>query len=333
VVTVSYVGSKGQNLLFERGLNNRPLGCWSDAVNPATGKAYGQLSGPPNSANNPTSVNCDRPFNSIFQTNVGGTLVPSYKYIMQLTNDGYQRYNAFQASFRQRNWHNVNTQYNFTWSNCIDNNSTNRGGATSLPLQAENPYNPNDSRGPCDTDVRLNFNLGGTYTVPKVLSLGRFGAGWEIGGVFTAITGRPFTPLARSGDHSGQDQAVSRANCLAKPVYDYTQTTFITNIATAFAVPADGTLGTCGRNSLRGPGFQQLDANLIKTTRLTERLNVQFRWEVFNVLNHPNFNPSPSSATVTSGAFATISTTPDGLNPGVAQGSPRAMQFGLKLLF
>ena len=48
---------------------------------------------------------------------------------------------------------------------------------TNLPLQAENPYNPNDSRGPCDKDVRLNFNLGGTYTVPKFSALGRFGEG------------------------------------------------------------------------------------------------------------------------------------------------------------
>ena len=63
---------------------------------------------------------------------------------------------------------------------------------------------------------------------------------------------------------------------------------------TAFGKPADGTLGTCGRNSLRGPGFRQWDANLIKMTKLTERLNLQFRWEVFNVINHPNFGPLPS---------------------------------------
>ena len=327
VITVSYVGSKGQNLLYERSLNNRPLGCY-DSNN------GGQQTGPPGTASNDTTLNCSRPFDSVFQTNVGGTLVPSYHYIMQLTNDGYQRYNALQASFRQRNWHNINTQYNLTWSNCIDNNSTNRGGAASLPLQAENPYNPNDSRGPCDTDVRLNFNLGGTYTVPKFSALGRLGEGWEIGTVFTALTGRPWTPLGRSSDHSGQDQAVSRANCLAPPQYDFSKLTFITNISTAFAKPADGQLGTCGRNSLRGPGFSQWDANIIKLTRLNERVNLQFRWEVFNVINHPNFGPLPSVlSALGSGSFATIISTPDGLNPGVAQGSPRAMQFGIKLLF
>jgi hypothetical protein len=338
VITVSYVGTRGQNLLYERSLNNRPLGCAMDVLvdplDPTKGTKFKQLTGPPSSANNPTSLNCNRPFDTVFETNVGGLLTPSYKYVMQLTNDGYQHYNALQASFRQRNWHNINTQYNFTWANCIDNNSVNRGGATSLPLQAENPYNPNDSRGPCDTDVRLNFNLGGTYTVPKFSALGRLGEGWEIGTVFTALTGRPWTPVGRSSDHSGQDQAISRADCLAPPHYDYSQLTFITNIDTAFKQPDTGTIGTCGRNSLRGPGFKQWDANIIKMTKLTERMNLQFRWEVFNVINHPNFGPLPSvTSALGSGGFATIVATPDGLNPGVAQGSPRAMQFGLKLLF
>jgi hypothetical protein len=337
VFTLSYVGSKGQNLLYERSLNNRPLGCWDN-------NNGGQQVGPSGTSDNTTSLDCSRPFDSTFQTNVGGTFVPSFKYVMQLNNDGYQHYNALQASFRQRNWHGLNTQYNFTWANCIDNNSTNRGGQAALPLQAENPYNPNDTRGPCDTDVRLNFNLGGTYTAPKISSLGRFGDGWEIGSVFTAITGRPFTALSgiSGGDNSGQDLAVLRADCLAPPQYDYsrrgiapdgTPIPFITNIDTAFAQPAGGTLGTCGRNSLRGPGFKQLDGSIIKMTRLTERLNLQFRWEVFNVLNHPNFNPAPTSARLSSSSFAAVNSTPDGLNPGVAQGSPRVMQFGLKLLF
>jgi hypothetical protein len=328
VITVSYVGTKGQNLLYERSLNNRPVGCWDNSNG-------GQQTGPAGTPDNTTTLNCSRPFDSVFQTDVGGTLTPSYNYIMQLTNDGYQRYNALQASFRQRNWHGLNTQYNFTWSNCIDNNSTNRGGQAALPLQAENPYNPNDTQGPCDTDVRLNFNLGGTYTVPRFSSLGRLGEGWEIGSVFTALTGRPFTALSgkSGGDNSGQDLAVLRANCIAPPQYDYSQATFITNIDTAFSQPTGGVLGTCGRNSLRGPRFRQLDGSIIKMTKLTERLNLQFRWEVFNVLNHPNFNPAPTSAKLSSGSFATVSTTPDGLNPGVAQGSPRVMQFGLKLLF
>lgn len=336
VVTVSYVGTKGQNLFLERSLNNRPLGCW-DKNN------GGQQTGPPHSANNTTSLNCDRPFDHAgpaFETSLGQ---PLFQYILQLTNAGHSDYNALQASFRQRDWHNINTQYSFTWANCIDNNSTNRGGGSTVPV-LENPFDPNSNRGPCDTDIRLNFNMGGTYTFPKVSALGRVGEGWELGSVFSGTTGPPWTPLVKIGhDHSGQDNIQARADCLQKPQYDFKNpSAFITNIATAFAFPADGTVGTCGRNSLRVPGFREWDLNLVKTTRLSERLKMQLRWDVFNAVNHANFTPSPAShnfssscltATGCTNGFASISTTPDNLNPGVATGSPRVMQLGVKFIF
>src|SRR6266404_6624814 len=100
VITVSYLGSHATDTLQMRGLNNRPIGC------------RGQ----------PKSGPCARPFDSVFQDSSG---TPLYKYVMQLTNDGYQRYNALQVSYRQRDWHGLNTIVNFTWSNCIDTNSTN----------------------------------------------------------------------------------------------------------------------------------------------------------------------------------------------------------------
>jgi len=336
VITVSYLGSKGQNLFLERSLNNRQIGCW-DAQN------GGQQTGPAGTPSNDTTLNCSRPFDSIFQTNVGGVLQPSYKYILQLTNQGRSNYNALQASFRQRDWHNFNFQYTFTWSNCIDNNSTNRGGGSTVPALESPTFVPDSNRGPCDTDIRLNFNMGGTYTVPKWSALGRAGEGWELGSVATLITGAPWTPLvSQSHDHSGQDNVVARADCLQKPIYNFSDPhQFITNAGSAFAFPADGTIGTCGRNSLRVPGFREWDMNLLKTTKITERLNMQFRWEVFNVLNRANFSPSVASHNFSSSCipgpctngFASISTTPDSLNPGVAQGSPRVMQFGLKFLF
>ncbi len=338
VITVSYLGTKGQNLFLERSLNNRHIGCW-DANN------GGQQSGPAGTSLNTTTLDCSRPYDSIFQTNVGGVLQPSYKYIMQLTNAGHSDYNALQASFRQRDWHNISTQFNFTWSNCIDNNSTNRGGSSTVPVLENPTYVPNSNIGPCDTDIRRNFNVGGTYTVPKWSALGRAGDGWEIGSVFSDTTGAPWTPLvSQSHDHSGQENVVARADCLQKPQYDFSNpNAFITNVATAFDFPADGTVGTCGRNSLRVPGFREWDLNLLKTTRITERWKVQFRWEVFNAMNHANFSPFPASHNLSSSCFdpttgctngfGSISTTPDSLNPGVASGSPRVMQFGLKFLF
>ena len=102
--------------------------------------------------------------------------VPNFNYIMQLTNDGWSRYNAMQVTYRQRDWHGLNTMVNFTWSNCIDTNSVNRGGGSTVPIE-ENPYNPNSNQGPCDSDVRLNFNTGVVYDFPRWHAVGRFGRG------------------------------------------------------------------------------------------------------------------------------------------------------------
>jgi len=326
-ITVTYLGSHGTNSFLNRSLNNRPVGCW-DTVNDV------QL----------TTGNCARPFDSLYQLDG----VPNFNYIIQLTNDGYSRYNALQVTYRQRDWHGLNTTVNFTWSNCIDTNSVNRGGTggnSTLPIE-ENPYNPGSNQGPCDTDVRLNFNAGVVYDFPR-WHAGRLGEGWQIGSVVTALTGRPWTALLSSGaDESGQDLVYQRPNCTGvKPVYQFSDpnSPTITNTPAVFSIPAPNTIGTCGRNAFRGPEFTQWDFNLNKTTKITERMSLQLRFEVFNLLNHPNFNPIPSSVTISqsrinnfpSTSFSTYGQTPDiaAGNPFLSQGGPRAMQIGAKVIF
>jgi len=351
VLTVSYIGAHGTNMLLNRQLNLRPIGCWSDLIDPTTispsnpnGSAYGQLTTAPgftNGNNNPTSIDCRRPFDSIFQT--GG--VPSFKYINQLTNDGYSRYNSMQVSYRQRNWHGLNTIVNFTWSNCIDTNSISRGGGATLPIR-ENPYDPSSNQGPCDTDIRRNFNTGIGYDFPKWSKAGRLGDGWQIGSVVTAATGRPWTALlSSSADNSGQDRTYQRPDCIGKPIYQFSDpnSPTITNVPAVFAIPADGTIGTCGRNAFRGPHVVQWDFNLNKSTKITERVSLQVRFEIFNLLNHPNFNPLPAGTSISQSkidnfpntAFSTYAQTPDVAsgNPFLSQGGSRAGQIGAKILF
>ena len=324
VLTVSYLGSYGTDSFLMRNLNARPLGCY----------AGGQL----------TTGACARPFDNVFQVN--GT--PEYSYVMQLNNDGYSRYNALQVTYRQRGWHGLDTIANFTWSNCIDTNSVNRGGGSTVPI-AENPYHPGSNEGPCDTDVRLNFNAGITYSIPAWRAAGRFGDGWQIGSVVSAFSGRPWTALLGSGsDHSGQ-QGYNRADCTnVEPHYQFDDPTLptLTNGRAILSVPADGTIGTCGRNSFRGPTFAQWDFNLNKTTKITEHVSLQLRVEVFNILNHPNLNLFPISTTVSAGklasaqayqnsGFSSYAQTPDiaAGNPFLSQGGPRAAQLGVKLIF
>jgi hypothetical protein len=317
VITVTYLGSHGTDSFLDRSLNNRPVGCWDD-----------------NNGGQQTTGNCARPFDSLYQLNG----VSNFNYIIQLTNDGYSRYNALQVTYRQRDWHGLNTTANFTWSNCIDTNSVNRGGASTLPIE-ENPYNPKSNQGPCDTDVRLNFNTGVVYDFPRWRAAGRLGEGWQIGSVVTALTGRPWTPLlSTTADESGQDLVYQRPDCSGvKPVYQFSDPSSptITNADAIYSDPAPNTIGTCGRNSVRGPRFTQWDFNVVKTTKITEKLGLQVRFEVFNLLNHPNFYYLPSSAKPSSGSFSTFGQTPDiaSGNPFLSQGGARAAQIGAKIIF
>ena len=296
-VTASYVSSRGQQQIFYHDINGTPLGTPLNAIQQS------------------------RPFFSQF---------PNYKHIIQLTNDGKSFYDGLQLSYRQSNWHGINTQYNYTLSKCEDYGSSNRAGRSDFPQQ-NNPYDPAGNRGPCSFDVRHNFNVGGTYAIPG----GGIVKGLEIGTVFTALSPRPFTPNVGSRDRSGQDTGALRAVCLADPIYNFTNPdAFITNAATAFATPANNALGTCGRNSARRPGLAQWDLNVIKTFHLSGSNRIQARWEIFNVLNRVNLG-LPQSTNVRSSAFGTIGSTPDvdAGNPVIAQGGPRAMQWAVKVLF
>jgi len=164
--------------------------------------------------------------------------------------------------------------------------------------------------------------------------------------VFTALSGRPFTPNVGSRDRSGQDTGSLRADCLADPLYNFDTSylypssdtsaalPFITNAAQAYGTPATGKLGTCGRNSARLPGLSQLDANILKTFRLSNGARIEARWEIFNLFNTVNLGNFPGM-NVRAGSFAVIRSTPDvdAGNPVIAQGGPRAMQWALKVIF
>jgi hypothetical protein len=305
-VTVSYVGSRGDGLIWIKDINAPPLGA-----------AFA----------NPEPL---RPFKAQY---------PTLRHIYQLTNDSKSWYDSVQLSYRQNGWHGINTQYNYTLSKCEDYNSGNRDTTGS---QVDNPYDPANNKGPCNFDVRHNFNIGGSYTVPGGEKLG--GGALQIGTVFTALSGRPFTPGIGTFDRSGQGTGWLRADCLADPIYNYaldylfpdpsTNRSIVTNAAAAFATPANGAIGSCGRNSGRRPGLAQLDVNILKEFKLQGSKRLQARWEIFNLTNRVNLG-GLSSSSVRSGLFGQIGSTPDADrgNPVIAQGGPRAMQWALKVLF
>jgi hypothetical protein len=332
VLTVGYSGQRGQNLAVNRDLNASALG----------------------SGGNPS----DRPFFSQF---------PDLRHIVQTTNLGDSQYDSLQTSYNQRNWHGLDTEYNFTWSKCFDEASFNRGGTGDYP-QLQNPLSIKDNRGLCDHDVRLNFNVSGVYLFPVIPHLGeRLGKGWQISTIYTAISGRPFSVLlGSSADPSGQGLSGSsiRAAWDGTPVHYNTRNPghyVVENLTvedqldpcgrpgnpdlnnpghllggqplSPFFVPCPGTVGNSRRNQLIGPGLSQWDITLMKNTRITDRLSVELRWEVYNVLNRGNFYYKPGNTLGAS--FGTVTKTSDVAsgNPVIAQGGPRNMNFSLKFTF
>jgi hypothetical protein len=295
----------------------------------------------------------DRPFAATF---------PQYRHITQLNNDSYSNYNSLQTALKFRGFHGLTGQVNFTWSKVLDTGSSNRG--FDFLTHAQNPYDVDYNYGVAEFDQTLNFNFSFVYDVPKLGSLPKWlGEGWQINTLFQAFDGRPFTPFFGFSDPSNQGLRTTRAGYDGSPiVYNerdpdgYVQETYgpvdpcgrgdplETDPANFLPVspffrPCDGTLGTAGRGMLRQPGIAQLDTGIFKNTKISERVTVQFRWEVFNVLNRGHFamaGDDINSADPTTGAFGTFFATPDvglGFNPVLGTGAQRNMQFGIKVIF
>lgn len=154
---------------------------------------------------------------------------------------------------------------------------------------------------------------------------------WQLSGIETLQSGLPFTPQlsynpSNDGDTRNPVRPSLKPSFTGKVIEGGPNQYFNPN---AFIQPLAGTYGNAGRNTLQGSRLAQTDLSLAKKLSLSERLNLQFRAEFFNVLNHTNFNaPNPvmyTSATgglsPTAGVITSTSTT------------SRQIQFGLKLLW
>jgi hypothetical protein len=157
----------------------------------------------------------------------------------------------------------------------------------------------------------------------------QFVSGWQLNGIGTFLSGFPFTPLIganRSGDGDIRNpDRPSIASSTSGPIVTGNPNQWFN--PSAFALPTAGTYGNLGRGTLTGPGLADVDLSLFKNTTITERTNLQFRAEVFNVSNRANYGPP--NTTVFSGAAISPSA---GLITTTAT-SPRQIQLGLKLNF
>lgn len=241
-------------------------------------------------------------------------------------------YHSMQATLNRRVRGGLFLQGSYTFSHAID--MANYSDWTSFNWNAPSVFYRN--RATASFDTPHNFQLAYIYELP-------FGKGkpwaseglqakilgdWQINGIFAAFSGRPFTVTASGaglnmpGNLQTADQVKLSVAKLGKVGDDGTW--FDT---TAFARPKGARFGNVGRNTMRGPTVVNTDLSLFRTFRMTERFNLQFRAECFNLSNTPHFgNPNGNA---NSSNFGKILSTDSGL----ALGRSREFRFGLRLGF
>jgi hypothetical protein len=208
------------------------------------------------------------------------------------------------------------------------------------PSNLPSPYYRRElNRGVASYSLAHQFNANFSYLLPfgsgQRVGSGATGViekligGWQWNGSVRAEGGFPFTPLAGSnvtgtGDSSNSDLPSWNPNFKGPVILGRPDQWFDPK---AFVLPPQGTFGNVGRSSLRGPGLLTFDTSLLKRVRISEGLNLQFRAEAFNILNHPNL-AYPNEVVFQGSEYSSS----DGVITNTATTS-RQLQFALKLLF
>lgn len=261
VAEIGYVGSQGRHLGIRYNLNAAyPTGALSGTA-PVTARRYPGLG------------------NIQFQEQIAN----SY-------------YNGLQISLRRRSKSGLTLLASYTFSRAIDTASSTNNSTTGTQKFPQDIRNLAAEKSLADFHRKHQFTTSFNYELPFgkgkrfLTDAGAtdfiFG-GWQVNGIVTILSGRPFTP-----QYSSAEVAQQRPDIVGDPYSNipaglaFNPAAFRRPVATA----SDPNLfGSAGRNILIGPSFNNVDLSLIKNFRVTESVKVQFRWEVFNALNHPNF--------------------------------------------
>ncbi len=256
--------------------------------------------------------------------------------------EGDSMYNAMTVDVRHRFSKGLTFRGAYTWSKAEDDgDSLNATAAANAPALAANPLNIRADWGPATYDVRNAGVISASYDLPfgrnrqmlnglNGLANGIVG-GWTLNSIVTIQSGFPFTPqLSFNPSNDGDSKNPVRPSwnpAVSGPaVLGGTSQWFNPN---AFIVPPIGTFGNVGRDVLTGPGLATWDFSVLKDTRISEKLDLQFRAEMFNILDRTNldtpnlivFTSAAGAPSPVAGTFTQTSTT------------SRQVQFGLKLLW
>ncbi|HEY2458027.1 MAG TPA: carboxypeptidase regulatory-like domain-containing protein [Candidatus Acidoferrum sp.] len=308
---ISYVGTKGTHLQLTQNLNQPFV---TDGIYGST-RPY--LTLPLTSPIVPTECFAPNP-------------VCPYGNINQINSLGNSNYNSLWVTATKHFSHGFEFLTSYTYAKSLDYNSLSTGETYVL----QNAYNPRGDYGPSEFDVRHRFVLSGFYQLP--FKSNRLVSGWQFGIVTQAQTGNPLNPTLAIGPGAGisltvRPDVTGPITTTGNPSQWFGNKAVFVSPCVAAIPPAK--LPTChpgdlGRDSVTGPGFANTDFSVTKDTKITERFDLQFRSEFFDIFNHPNFgNPV---LTTTSGSFGIITST---RFPTGDFGSSRQIQFALKLIF
>jgi outer membrane receptor protein involved in Fe transport len=302
VLTANYVGSVGRRLDI--------------------GGAYNVAMVAGGNANCPAATpNCGAPFPYIGATAYDRT-------------QGKSSYNALQVSLNGRQQHGLTYLISYTWSKSLDLGCSGWYGVEGCSIQ--NPYNLQADKGPAATDLPHIFSAAWIYALPfgkggKVSSdspvVNALIGGWNLNGVLSFSSGTPFDvgsgkDIAQTGNYNyGNGYGYERANLVGRDYPSSKTPQEWINVA-SFQVPALGTFGNLGRNSLRSDWNKNLDLSIFRQFPITERFRIEFRFEAFNVTNTPVWAIPISSLEAPN--FGAVTHTAN---------VPRQLQFGLKVYF
>jgi hypothetical protein len=280
---------------------------------------------------------------------------------------GVGLYNALEVDARRSYANGFQLRGNYAWSKNLDDGSAwNTSVSGNTPAYVEFPLDPKLDWGPAATDVRQSASINGSYDLPFGLNrrflngssglASFFAGGWTASAIVALQTGFPFSPqLGYNPPGNGDSRNPIRPSwnpSFTGNRYPRTATEYFNPnafIEPTVSIPNGtggntiyGTYGDVQRDSLTGPGLSELDFSAVKDSHITEKLDLQFRAEFFNILNHANFlTPNEvvysSAPTVTSsGGVQTVTASAVSPTAGVVTATSttsRQIQFGAKLQF
>ncbi len=247
---------------------------------------------------------------------------PALRTIGQVQSKGTLDYNALLVKFQRRFANNFSFLNSYTWGKAIDLNSDNDGLVT-----LTNVYDPQYNRGPADYDITHTLSSSWVYEIPWARD--KLYGGWQLGGIMLLRGGLPLTVTQTQGVQS--TGTGNRPNRVCDGKLDHPTIDKWFDLS-CFVPTTDntGTYGDAGRNIIRGPGSFNIDASLIKNTKIG-RFATEFRVEAFNVLNHPQFaNPNTTIGNAAAGVISAMLSNPSCSVCGTVE---RQVQLGVKVRF